>query len=261
MYEFRNAIAKITLEGMPGRGTGFLVASDLVATALHVVADRKTEPPTFFKGKIRLRFRDDRETEAEVIKGKWNQDADCVLLRCISPKEVVDRPIIPLREVDPSDELIKMRGYPDAQPVNGTTWGGTIRDCAAQLTNFYEGRQSPYEPVLQLFSEEAGAGTGAPPSGMSGAPVIIGSAAVGLVRFALMQDGRTVAGTLYACSARDIVALDPERLGLRPPLAPAVVLTLEQSTQLTSLLVSAFNDDLDGLRRAIRFSLGAEVER
>jgi V8-like Glu-specific endopeptidase len=41
MDEFRAAIAKITIEGTNVRGTGFLVAPDMVATALHVVADRK----------------------------------------------------------------------------------------------------------------------------------------------------------------------------------------------------------------------------
>lgn len=48
MDEFRDAIAKITIEGTNVRGTGFLVAPDMVATALHVVADRKVEPPAFF---------------------------------------------------------------------------------------------------------------------------------------------------------------------------------------------------------------------
>ncbi|WFU70506.1 trypsin-like peptidase domain-containing protein [Bradyrhizobium sp. CB2312] len=260
MDEFRDAIARITIDGENGRGTGFLVAPDIVATALHVVADRKVEPPAFFAGTIQLEFRG-HKTAAEVIPDKWNQDADCVLLRCLDPGPLEDYPTIPLRELDHSDDLFKTRGYPDAQPINGMIWAGKVMDHAAQLTSSYATRQSAYEPVLQLFCDEASAGTGAPPKGLSGAPIIVGSAAIGLMRFALMQEGRTVAGTLYGCSARDIVALDPERLSLRPPLAPTVLLTPEQMAQLEGLLVAAFTPNLDGLRRTVRFSLGVEAER
>jgi len=251
------AIAKITIEGMSGRGTGFLVARDMVATALHVVADRRTEPPTFYRAKIHLKFEGGHETDAEVIEGKYNQDADCVLLRCVNPGSPPDCPTIPLRELHHSDDLLKMSGYPDAQSVDGMTWAGQVRDHAAVLT---DGSRT-YAPVLQLFSNEAGAGSGAPPRGMSGAPVIVGTAAVGLVRWALMQDGSTVAGTLYACSAKDIVALDSAQLGLQPPLPPVATLNPERIAQVEQLLVSAFDKDLNGLHRAIRFSLGAEAER
>ena len=209
MDEFVEAVAKITIEGTSVRGTGFLVAPDMVATALHVVADRKTEPPTFYPGKIHLKFRGGHKTDAEVIEGKYNQDADCVLLRCVNPGLPPDYPMIPLRELYHSDDFLKMRGYPDAQPVDGMTWAGQVREHAAVLTDYFASGSRPYAPVLQLFSYEAGAGSGAPPRGMSGAPVIVGTAAVGLVRWALMEDGFTVAGTLYACSAKDIVALDP----------------------------------------------------
>jgi hypothetical protein len=260
MDEFRDAIAKITIEGTNVRGTGFLVAPDMAATALHVVADRKVEPPAFFPGTIHLEFRG-HKTAAEVIPDRWNQDADCVLLRCLDPGPLAAYPTIPLRELNHSDDLFKTRGYPDAQPIDGMTWAGKVRDYAAQLTNFYATRQSAYEPVLQLFCEEAGAGTGAPPKGLSGAPIVVGTAAVGLMRFALMQDGRAVAATLYGCSARDIVALDPDKLSLRPPLAPTVLLTREQMAQLVRFLVAAFAGNLNGLRRTVRFSLGAEAER
>ncbi|OCK59154.1 serine protease [Bradyrhizobium sp. LMTR 3] len=260
MDEFRDAIAKITIEGTNVRGTGFLVAPDLVATALHVVADRGTEPPTFFPGTIHLEFRG-HKTAAEVIPNKWNLDADCVLLRCFDPGPLAAYPAIPLRELNHSDDLFKTRGYPDAQPIDGMTWAGKVRDHAARLTNFYAMRRSAYEPVLQLFCEEAGAGTGAPPKGLSGAPIIVGSAAIGLMRFALMQDGRAVAATLYGCSARDIVALDPEKLSLRLPLAPTVLLTPEQMARLARFLITAFASNLNGLRRTVRFSLGVEAER
>jgi trypsin-like peptidase len=261
MDEFRDAIAKIEIEGTKFRGTGFLIAPDLVATALHVVADRQTEPPSFFHGAIHLKFRGGHATDAEVIQDKWNQNADCVLLRCLDAGPLAEYPIIPLRELSQSNDLWKTRGYPDAQPVDGTTWDGDVTSYTEQLTNSYAKRKVAYQPVIQLFCKQAGAGTGAPPRGLSGAPVVIGTAAVGLLRFALMQDGRATAGTLYACHAKDIAALYPERLGLRPPLAQVVVLTPAQIVQLTALLVAAFKDNLPGLRCTVRFSLGADAER
>lgn len=256
MDEFRDAIARITIEGTKVRGTGFLVAPDLVATALHVVADRKTDPPTFIPGPIHLNFLD-HDTDAEVLVGRWNQDADCVLLRCLNPFEC--RPV-PLRELDHSDDIWKTRGFPDAQPVDGLTMEGKVRDYATHLTNYYATRQSTYDPVIQLFCIDCAAGNGAPVPGLSGAPVIIGSAAIGLMRFALLQQGLTVAGALYACSAQDIAALWPERLSLRPPLAVVIVLTPEQTKKLTMLLVEAFKDKPDDLERIVKFSLGIVLD-
>src|SRR5262245_41552224 len=108
MDEFLDAIARITIENTEVRGTGFLVATNLVATALHVVANRETEPPAFFSGKITLHFQgrfgtglQDHDVAAEVVDKKWNQGADCVLLEC---KESVDgRPTIPLEELSEYD--------------------------------------------------------------------------------------------------------------------------------------------------------------
>ena len=111
MDEFRDSVTKITIEGLPGRGTGFLVARDLVATALHVVADRQTEPPTFRNGTIHLQFRGGHETDAVVVQDKWNVDADCVLLRCLDAEPLAGYPIIPLRELHHSDDFFKMQGY------------------------------------------------------------------------------------------------------------------------------------------------------
>jgi hypothetical protein len=258
MEEFRDAIAKITIDGLEGRGTGFLVAPDLVATALHVVADRKTEPPTFATGTIWLEFRG-HKTEA-ILTDKFKQDADCILLKCRTPPPP-EYPIIPLRELREHGGLFRTRGYPNAQPVNGMVWDGDVSSYDEELTNYYQTRDAVYRPVLQLFCKQAGAGTGAPPAGMSGAPVVVGAAAVGLMRFALMKDGCTVAGTLYACSATDIVTLDPAALSLRPPLAAVVILLPEQIPTFEAILVRLFTDKIGNLRRVVRFTLGNDAER
>ncbi len=59
MYSRRGAIARIAIESEGrevSRGTGFLVAPGLVLTALHVVADRHTDPPAFYPGALTLAF-------------------------------------------------------------------------------------------------------------------------------------------------------------------------------------------------------------
>jgi len=226
MDEFRDAIARITIENTEVRGTGFLVAPDLVATALHVVADRETEPPIFPSGKITLHFQgrfgtglQDYDVAAEVVHNRWNQDADCVLLEC---KGSVDgRPTIPLRGLSQSDGQWKTYGYPESQPIDGMVWDGKVNTTYGRLTSSYATRRAPYEPVLQLYSDQAAAGTGGLPKGLSGAPVMVGIAAVGLLRTSLLEGEQVHAGTLYACSAKDIVELWPERLKLLPALAVA----------------------------------------
>ena len=58
----RQAIAKIEILGdeqnptVRSRGTGFLVGDGMVLTALHVVANRRSDPPEPIPGTIRLTF-------------------------------------------------------------------------------------------------------------------------------------------------------------------------------------------------------------
>ncbi|BAM89494.1 hypothetical protein S58_35010 [Bradyrhizobium oligotrophicum S58] len=259
MDEFRDSIARITIDGAEVRGTGFLVAPDLVATALHVVANRDDDPPSFPPGAIQLHF-PGIDPPIKAVVQAVNRDADCALLRCVDAKPLATRPTLVLRELSYPGDVFTSFGYPDTQFVDGMVWSGKIRDPNAQLTNFFPKGQVPYRPVLQLFSQEAAA-PGAAPQGLSGAPVIVGAAVVGLMRFALMRAGTSAAGTLYACSAADIVALAPTILSLRPGPAQTVIITPAQIEKLLPLLDVAFASDLTSLRRVVRFSLGAEAER
>ena len=81
----RAAIARIDVirDGdSVSRGTGFLVSEEIVLTALHVIADRKTKPPQFFTGRIRLRFPGRDDIYATPVDEMWDPDFDWVLLRC-----------------------------------------------------------------------------------------------------------------------------------------------------------------------------------
>jgi len=189
----RDAIAKIEVidTGADGRvlsrGTGFLVGENLVLTALHVVADRRSDPPRPIPGTIVLHF-PGGSTEALMDKELWDASEDWALLHC---KDPVSAKSLPIGEARDSGEEFETYGFPDANPRDGMVQTGTVENHQADLDGV---------SAYQLFSKQASAGKGAPVKGLSGGPVIIGGAVVGLMRFALMDKQQaTVAGTVYAC--------------------------------------------------------------
>jgi hypothetical protein len=217
----RGAIARVSLKDHKIRGTAFLVTPDLCATALHVVANRHTDPPEFYSGEIILTF-PTHVIEAKVEK--WNAPADLALLRCTRSPECGP---ISLQELNSSGMQWESFGFPDAKR-SGMAVAGTVRDANGTLEGSASGATSPV-PVLQLYCMEAAAGNGMPVGGLSGAPVVIGDAAVGLLRYALIQELETpdgnrnrvaVAGTIYACKACTIVACQPGALRLIPAASP-----------------------------------------
>jgi hypothetical protein len=241
----RNAIACITISGVEMRGTGFLVADDLVATALHVVLDKTSKPPKFFTGVIQLRFPNESIT-AEILDCAWDDEADCVLLRCLNPSK--SRPLA-LRELNRSGGSWETYGFPKMQPRDGMVMDGTVKNHAAELDR---------RPAIQLFCNEVAAGEGGPVNGLSGAPVIMGDSVVGLMRFALKQEGKSAGGTLYACKAQALKKLCPNRLKLLRGASVVPTLTVQQESDLAGLLVSAFNSA--ELSKILLFSAGVKLE-
>jgi TolB-like protein/tetratricopeptide (TPR) repeat protein len=197
--QIRQAICRIDVTqdaGSVSRGTGTLVGPGLVLTALHVVADRRANPPARYPGKITLTF-PDHQTEAEIHETFMDPGADWVLLKCAQPPTIEP---VALGRLKQSGIDWETYGFPDANPRDGMVQTGRVEAWDGLL----EG-----STALQLFSEEAAAGNGAPVKGLSGAPVFVGTWLVGHMRFALMQDGRTVAGTLYACPVESVGAKSP----------------------------------------------------
>jgi TolB-like protein len=185
----RNAIARIDVmdgERSVSRGTGFLVTERLVLTALHVVANRRSEALEPYPGEIVLEFPGHR-TKARIYETFFDRQSDWVLLRCSDPPSA--KPI-PLAYLDDSQKDWTTFGFPDANPRDGMVQTGTVENTHGDLEGV---------SAFQLFSKQAAAGDGAPVKGLSGAPVIVQDAVVGVLRFALMKEGRTVAGTVYAC--------------------------------------------------------------
>jgi hypothetical protein len=184
----RNAIARIDImqDGRSvSRGTGTLVTDRLVLTALHVVADRAQQPPTPLPGTIRVTF-PSGSCDAVVMRDYVDAQADWALVECQAPPRV--RPL-PLGELTSTDSEFTAYGFPDAQPQDGMVHTGTVENSAAEIFGV---------SAVQLFSKQAAAGDGEPVKGLSGAPLIIEGALVGVLRVSLMKDQRNVAGTLYA---------------------------------------------------------------
>ena len=203
----RSAIARIDVmqEGRPvSRGTGSLVAEGLVLTALHVVADRNQPALAPYPGEIVLTF-PGGAVKASILQNYWDRLADWVLLRCETPPPVQPLPLAELREDGIAWETY---GFPDANPRDGMVNIGEVSNRLGALQG---------SPVFQLFSREAAAGQGAPVKGLSGGPVIVQNALVGLLRFALMKDNLTVAGTLYACPVASVLAKAGDLLPLPDP--------------------------------------------
>lgn len=203
----RDAIARIDVVQngtSASRGTGALVSDRLVLTALHVVADRKAMPPAPIPGTIRLTF-PGGTTEARVLDEFMDAEGDWVLLECLTPPRV--RPL-PLADLNERDVNFVTYGFPDAQPTDGMVQSGRIENFNGQIFGV---------DAIQLFSDQAAAGNGAPVKGLSGAPLIVENALAGVIRVSLMQDQRNVAGTLYACPVPRIVDRCGELLPLPDP--------------------------------------------
>jgi len=189
MQKFQDAIAKIEIiqNGKPASwGTGFLVADGLVLTALYVVADHTEKTLTPYPGEIALTFPNFR-TKASISGTHWDIQADWALLSCECPPPDI-RPL-PLAILSENHVPWDGYGFPEAKP-SGLTVAGRVENDQDKLND---------ELVFQLFSTQAGAGNGLPVRGLSGAPVLVDDAVVGLLRWAPMKDWQCLAGTLYAC--------------------------------------------------------------
>ena len=203
----RQAIARIDVlqdDKSLSRGTGTLVTSDLVLTAMHVVADRKSPTLSLYPGAITLSF-PGHVTEAQVVDRGWNPNADWILLRCVTPPPFAP---LPLADSVVDGDRWETYGFPDANPRDGMVQIGTIDNAAGS----FEGVSA-----FQLFSNQAAAGMGAPVKGLSGGPVVVDGALVAVMRSSLMREGQNVAGTLYGCSVDLILQATGDLLPVPDP--------------------------------------------
>jgi hypothetical protein len=227
----RRAIVRVEVtrdNAVVRRGTGCLIGLRLVLTALHVIADRTTEPPEFFDGRIAVTFATHSSTIATVLEGKWNALEDWVLLSCAGVPENIGP--LPMAMIESDGAGWTTHGFPD-QNHEGLTIHGTVTNSHGEL---FRGRVAAY----QLYSPEAAAAHGLRAKGLSGAPVIVSGAVVGVIRRALLEGEHTAAGTLFASPVSLVVTRCPE-------LFPAPLQAISVVTQSSSIQAVA-----SGLRRA-----------
>ena len=186
------------------RGSGTLISEGVVITAFHVIGDRRADPPAVYPGEIRVTF-PGSVTQGQLFAPYFDARTDWALLKLAEAPAVRPVPLAPRCDNGVPWETY---GFPDANPRDGMVQTGNIENDRGEL----EGCQ-----VLQLFSKQAAAGTGAPVKGLSGGPVLIQDALVGIMRFALMKDGMTVAGTLYACPVESILEKAADLLPVPDP--------------------------------------------
>lgn len=207
--EIRGAIARIEIRDgarVLSRGTGFLVTDRLVLTAFHVVGDRTPSEPVLYDRQYGLfACFPGHESPCRVVDGVWDAGADWALVECADPPHA--RPL-PLAELDASGASWETYGFPDANPQDGMVCSGTVENSAGEIQGVL---------ATQLFSKQAAAGNGSPVRGLSGAPVVVDGAAVGVLRYSLMKEGLNVAGTLYSCPVSSIVERAAKRLPLPDP--------------------------------------------
>jgi hypothetical protein len=219
----RTAIAQISVGA--SRGTGFLVhRNGYVLTALHCVALAPFAPdktPVWRREPIRLRFGDPRNpgsgpldahgalvTRTAVVAA-YSVHHDVALLKLSDPIAVE-----PL-ELGPGAFGIRewsTFGFPD---TSGVLAGGCANDVMGQdLT----GKTAALADRIQLTLDQLPVGN-TTYSGISGAPIMLGTRVVGVVLDEPQRDGAVVQNTLYGVH---IEALAPPRDGQPSPLTPVL---------------------------------------
>ena len=96
----RAPIARIQVKAgahVVSRGTGTLVGPRLVLSALHVVANRRTDPPQPYPGELILEF-PDFTTTGTILEGAWDRSADWVLIECAEAPAARPMRLAELRE-------------------------------------------------------------------------------------------------------------------------------------------------------------------
>ncbi|MCG8489014.1 MAG: trypsin-like peptidase domain-containing protein, partial [Chromatiales bacterium] len=189
-----------TLQVSEGRsssstGTGFAIRKGVVATALHVVADRSCDPPALLHG-LTLSFAEcgsgnsinTFDVDSNISLLAYNVEEDWALLSFDSDR---DYPLlVPCSRTSVGDEFFSHGfAHPDGQAMSGKFVGSAARKQRL---------------LMQLRVDELTAATPGPVRGYSGAPVMVAQHVVGIITLRNPdrhgEDHRdlTVGATLFA---------------------------------------------------------------
>ncbi len=185
----------VLLQVVGVQGTGFLIAPDKLATALHViveleggevVCDPQGRPVP--RGSITCTyFSDPRGHWAESIDFVPSRDPfsiadDWVVLTVLSAAGARVWRCASASEVD-RHELCSTYGFPPPYGVEGAPYNGKLTGIADPWTVLVAGLAIPFDvQVHRAWFVEAVSPSGLSPAGFSGAPVVVGAHAIGMVR-------------------------------------------------------------------------------
>ena len=186
------------------RGTGYLVASDLIVTCWHVLPDdaRLGEKFKIEKAVVEDRGADGiqrvgvRSGEAEVIR--LDQDSDIAVLRLTPPTD-----ISPLQLANKSEWSLGSKWFGAGYPIEARVF-----PCVpfhGELVGL--GIDQLGKPSVMLFSSEAAAGEGTGLKGFSGSPVVVDGLVVGHVKRIVEsrdQSEQPIFGSLFAVPIENV---------------------------------------------------------
>lgn len=209
------------ISGPDGTGTGYLVAPNRLATALHVVKSWRKDQQ--FPVVVGL---DGPICQARLLKADPAHDA--AILEIVEGKLAVDP--LPLADRLQRKAEWEAFGYPATAsgersptglPLSGNVMAPNIRDDAGH-------------DALLLFSEMIAAGNATPLHGFSGSPVLVEGAVVGHFTKHLgdPDDRRRAAyGMVYACPiavVRGMLDVAPAAVTISPPKLPLLADAIPQ---------------------------------
>lgn len=163
------------------QGTGYMVRPGLLVTCAHVVAS------VGVGGRVELRF---PTNEVAGTVQSLDSSTDWALIQ-LDDTALDIRPLNVTTRVRHGQAWLGF-GFPAIATTQGIVIEGDVRDSRATSPAGY--------PLIQLFCEEAAAGSNPYLHGFSGSPVLCGGEVVGhLRRVVADSEGAAQLGTLFAC--------------------------------------------------------------
>jgi tetratricopeptide (TPR) repeat protein len=226
--------ATCRIDAAGAKGTGYLVSASRIVTCHHVI-----ERAAVGEG-VSVVFPGHAPSNA-VVTDAIDPQSDAAVLDWRSPVHG----IVPLRFAKAAQRRIVWEGYGYPGIAQGLPIEGTVDDLAGTDTR---GIVS-----FVLTADKLGKGTGAPPHGFSGSPVMVNGFVVGHLKRILEDPDfkRHVAyGTVYAARAEDFLKLLPGETLNEAVNAPDLTLTPVATDGFEVLLSAAARD----LPRAARLA-------
>jgi formylglycine-generating enzyme required for sulfatase activity len=212
--KIKNAIGRLRASRGDGgqiTGTAFVVTDRHLLTAFHVVGDRAAtisggNPSCYPSLWFHPAGVESSALKVSVVRGASDPVADWALLEAEAPMSGISP--LPLGEVTERE----MEERQELRSIEFESWGfptlARMTGSGIAISGRVQDRDAHYQDAwaYQLFSENAAAALGDPLNGLSGAPCLVGGAAVGIIRSNLIAQGtrevgpsHIAGGILYAC--------------------------------------------------------------